>query len=267
MLFRSRPLDIGVLEGSLDSKHRLTVPLSSGGEGRLELDEPPTSSISLRLIRSPVYARPPDALTLPPPTKWPGWRVLEAASLLGLAVWLLFSWRSTEQKSTPGPVPGSPGVPRSAPTGPLAGRVTDAHTGHPIAASVRIFTVGPASEELALSVQAGSDGSFRFTRPSGVCRLRAAADGYLELDGPLPAGPAAIRLVSRRRAALSLLASWFRGRTPDGPVPTPQEVGRSARSTGRAGVAEWAEEVARAAYAASPPSDADLSALAERKPS
>jgi len=263
-----RPLDVGVLEVSRHGEHLFTAPISRG-LAALEFEDAPSQPLTVRLIRTPLSVRPPEALTLSPPTPWAGWRVLEGAALVGLALWLVLSWRSSPRRE-PERAPAPSGPSRGKPgQGSVSGHVVDAHTGRPLGAQVRLLLAGPTAEEPLGTTVAGPDGQFELpvARPGGVLRVHASAEGYLPFQGPLGPGAPVLRLVARRRAALSLLTAWFRSKSPREPVPTPLEAGRRALARGSPGVAQWAEEVARAAYAATPPSDADLSALAERKPS
>jgi hypothetical protein len=265
----TKPLTVGVLEGHSGQVHDFTIPLSDAGEGMVEVDAPPTEALSIRLAQEPLYVRRAEPLILPVPTAWQRWSVLEAVGLLGLAAFLAASWLGSESRSPRGPVP-SPRVrlPGFRKRSRVTGQALDAHTGRPLAAMVELLAVGTTAKELLESTQSDQDGhfSFRIQEP-GLTRLRMSANGYVTFEGPLPPGEPVVRLTERRRAALSLLTDWVRTQSPLGPVPTPGEVHREAQASGRSRVAEWAQDLAAAAYGKAPPTDRDLSALAERKPS
>lgn len=268
---QTKPLTVGVLEGHSGQKHHFTVPLSDAGEGVLEVDTPPTETLSLRLVQAPPYARPADALALPAPTAWKGWQALEVAGLLGLAAFLVLSWLGGESrglKDPDGTRPSRTRLPVFGKRTRVAGRAEDAHTSRPIAASIELLAVGTTAKELLESTESDVAGHFSFqVREPGLTRLRLTAEGYVAFEGPLPPGEPVIRLTERRRAALALLTSWVRARSPTAPIPTPAEVHRQAEASGHPTVAQWAQDLAIAAYGRAPPTDGDLSALAERKPS
>jgi len=260
-----RPLDQGVLEVTRDGRHVLTAALSPRGEAILEFEQAPDGVVEVRLAEAPLYARTAEPLRLEPPRRFGLWHVLQAAGLVALGVWLAQSWRGTERRGRPPLVGVSEAGARE--DGAALGRVLDAHTGRPVAARVEVFELRATTRELLQILETGDEGRFSLEpAPGHVRKLRVTADGYATFEGVWSPATPLVRLVARRRAALALLAGWFRGQG-SGPVPTPQQIQEAAASSGRRSVEEWARGVARAAYAAEPPSDADLSALAERKPS
>jgi len=275
---RRVPLTVGVLEGRSDSDPVWTVPLSDAGVGILAVDALPTEPLTIRLAQAPSYVAKSNVLSVPPPLPWAGWVYVQGALLLGLAAWLVSSWRGSEKQ-------GAGASPSARVTSPAAsrpgevtinGRAVDTHTGVPVPALVELWTLGTTSQELVLAVTA--DGEGRFSLPSrrpGPARLRGAAEGYVPADDPLPPGSPVLRMTQRRRAALAIFAAWLRPNrgapSPPGssrfPLPTPGEVQQRARTAQQAALADWARDIAAAAYGATPPTDADLSALDERKPS
>lgn len=264
-----KPLTVGVLEAHRGLEHVLTVPLSDAGEGVLEVDTPPDGALSIRLTQAPPYARPAEALILAAPVPWRGWAPLQAAGLLGLAIWLAWSWLGAERRAPPSQESGAVRLPPFRKRGgTVTGRAIDLHTGRPVAATIELLGVSPTSQQVLEQAHTDSSGHFSFeVRSTGLTRLRLTADGYVAFEGLLPAGEPVIRLTERRRAAVALLAAWVRARSPAAPLPTPGEVLRTATATGRPAVARWAADVAAAAYGRTEPTDGDLSALAERKPS
>lgn len=271
----TRPLAQGLLEVSHDGRHLLNAGLTPSGVAELEFDQTPPGKLTIRLIEFPPHVRAPLALELAPPGPWNVWHVFEAGLLALLGLWLFASWRSDRR---PAPRPNRLEMAsRGARTNAIVGRIVDAHTGAPVpAADVVLLAIGTSSEDVVSSAQADGAGRFELApAEAGVTRLRVSAHGYLTFEGVLSAREPVIRLATRRRAALGLFASWARGQewiaralgraAPT--VPTPEQITRVARTSGRDEVAEWTAGVAQAAYGPTPPSDADLSALAERKPS
>jgi len=273
---RRAPLTVGVLEGRSENQPVRTVPLSDTGLGILEVDELPTEPHTIRLTQAPSYVASSNVLSLPPPTPWAGWVYVQGALLLGLAAWLVSSWRSHEkQGASPRGHAKSPAASRSSEV-VVSGRAVDAHTGVPVPALVELWALGTSSQELVLAVTADSEGRFSLpTRRPGPARLRGAAEGYLPADAPLPSGSPILRMMQRRRAALAIFAAWLRptqgapspASSSRFPLPTPGEVQQRARAAQQGALADWARDIAAAAYGATPPTDADLSALDERKPS
>jgi hypothetical protein len=275
---RRAPLIVGVLEGQSAKQPVWTVPLSDAGVGILEFDALPEGPLSIRLARAPIYVASSNVLSLPPPRPWVGWVYVQGALLVALAAWLVSSWRSFDKK---GPGPSASARAKSAATSrphevAVSGRAVDAHTGFPVQAKVELRALGTSSQELVLAVTADAEGRFSLPprRPAQAGRS-GAADGYLPADDPLPPGSPVLRMTQRRRAALAIFAGWVRPAkgTPGplgpsrAPLPTPGEVEQRARAAQKGTVADWARDVAAAAYGATPPTDADLSALDERKPS
>jgi len=181
-------------------------------------------------------------------------------ALAALGAWVFLLWRRPRSAVRPGVErraaairSGTPAVvwepQRSAHDG-YAGRVTDAHDGHPISGAViRIRTA--EGEATAIS---DPGGEFRLSgvRGGGTLQVSAPWHASLEQTAP-PPGFLSVALVTRRRALLARLVELAGGRRPSAETePTPGEVARHAAGAERGDVVVWARAVEDAAYGPEP---------------
>jgi len=218
-----------------------------------------------------------------PPSPWRGTPWLLAAG--AVAYWVVRSWKRPERASRarrnerPAKEVGraSVEVVEADPSrSGWRGRVLDAHEGTPIEAA-RISILVPVfdGEGVAATQTSAADGSFTIAKVKAArndgSRLVVTAPYHATLSAPVPKdGILSVGLVSRRRALLERLVSWANragglwvSRRRE---PTPLEIAELARRRQDENAAEWAAQVAEAAYGPSPPDERREGEIVSREP-
>lgn len=232
------------------------------------------SEIELTYVAaSPAYL-PGEPLVVTVPALRSGfrWAGVHTLGLLAFCLWLGYAWLRPRsgKESAPGTAPPKRALLRETgkKTGPITGRVLDAHTGTALSGiEIELREVGVEESRLLEQVATDSSGAFRLKthlESYALLSLTARGDGYMTLSSPTRATELTVHLTERRRALVKELVAWARksGRPWDRkPAPTPFSVEKVARGRGDDVTAEWAQKVSVAAYGAAPPSELTAQSL------
>lgn len=266
----------GLVEARLDGAFVALSPIERG-EATIELAEEPSARVlELRFIPSGPALLSGDPLTVEVPAGNPGfrWASVHAIGLLCFAFWLGWAWlRPGSQK----PMPGYEAPPREAivretgkRTGPIKGRVRDAHTGETLGeVLLTLEAVLPDGLSLLEQVTTDESGEFSFStrlEDNPHMRIVAKNKSYMGLSAPTRSAEVTVHLTHRRRALVQNLLGWAKQVGPPWlrkPPPTPGSIERTALDFGQTATADWARAVSDAAYAPTAPSEETVVRLRE----
>lgn len=271
---REAALDEGLIEARENEAFVALGPVR-GGSAELEFELGQSErKIDLSYVPASPALLPgkPIVLTVPKATVGFRWASLHMVGLLAFCIWLGYAWlRPKKTKNDRGPIePPKRGLVSGSGkrTGPIRGKVFDAHTGEPLVGIV--VTLSEAGVEQVHSLEtitSDAEGSFLFeTRLESHPMLRVAAKGeeHMAISAPTRSTNITIHLTHRRRALVQGLVAWARkaGRPWNrSPAPTPGTVEATAHERGDRPRELWAKEVATAAYARKLPTEATVETL------
>jgi 5-hydroxyisourate hydrolase-like protein (transthyretin family) len=271
-------LSEGLIEARENGAFLALSPLHAG-QSIIELEEAEASrNVQLKYISSNSALLAGDGAIAEVPARARGfqWAGVHTIALLLFLFWLGYAWlRPRHGKDAPSNgVPPREAVVRESGerSGPISGKVLDAHTGQPLEGMRLVLSaVGADSSEKLEEQSSDDDGRFRFQtalESAPMLKLEASGDDYMSLRSTTRASQVTVHLTHRRRAVVQALVSWAKGlgapwhsRRP----PTPGSVEQTAERQQEPETAEWARAVAHAAYAPSAPSEGEVERL--RSPS
>lgn len=211
---------------------------------------------------------------LPSGFRWAGAHTL---GLLAFCLWLGYAW--LRPQAAKGRISGATPPKRALlresgrKTGPIAGRVLDAHTGAPLGQiEIELREVGAEESRLLEQTLTNDEGTFQLKttlESHPLLAFTARGDRYMTLSSPTRGTELTVHLTERRRALVQALVTWTRksGHLLDRkPAPTPLTIERAARKRGDDITAEWAQKVSQAAYGAEHPSEVAARALLNPRP-
>lgn len=274
-------LSTGLVEARTPEGRFLATAEIQGGQGRFDWDlqdlpgaEPELTELQLNFHDAhPHYrAGPPLVISIPRPGEGLNHRVVHGLVLLLLFTWLGLAWvRRSPPHTLAAPVlpPGEAVVHVLEPSsGPLHGRVRDAHTSEPLELIlVELLVPSATGEQLLASTQTDEEGKFTFaetTERLPLRRLRFSSRAHMSLETTNPGSALEVRLTERRRAGLTVFiqrmsqidSAWFR-RSP----PTPGEVQRHSLAQNAHQRAEWAARIERVSFGPDAPSEQEVHEL------
>jgi hypothetical protein len=262
------PLDEGLIEAREGGAFVGLGPVR-GGTASLEFKAghaPRVIELTYVPASSAYLPGEPLALHLPALRSGFRWAGAHTLGLLAFCIWLGYAWlrpRDGKERGA-GAAPPKRALLRESGkrTGPISGRVLDAHTGAPLAQiEIELRLVGALESRLLEQTRTNAAGEFHLEthlESHALLSLTARGDRYMTLSSPTRGAEVTVHLTERRRALVQALVAWARksGRLWDRkPAPTPLTIERTARQHGDDTTAEWAQKVSRAAYGAEPPSE------------
>lgn len=269
-------LDEGLVEARQDGAFVGLGPVHDG-VATLEFEATETPRV-IQLTYVPASSAylpgEPILMTVPAHTSGFRWAGVHTIGLVAFCFWLSYAWlrppHGKDPKSASATAPPKRALLRESgkKTGPIKGRVLDAHTGEPLfGMQVELTVVGP--EENRVLEQASTDNTGTFALETHLeshplLTLTVQGDRYMSLSSPTRGTELTVHLTERRRALVHGLVTWARkaGRPWDrNPAPTPRSVEKTALERGDPTRAEWARRVSEAAYGPKPLSEAATRSL------
>lgn len=267
-------LDEGLVEAREEGAFVGLGPVR-GGAATLEFETNETPrNIELAYVPASSAYLPGTQIVVTVPARGSGfrWASLHTIGLLAFCFWLGYAWL----RPKPGIGKGSTIAPprrqllheAGRKSGPISGRVLDAHTGDPLnGMRVALSEVGPEKSHFLEQVTTDSSGAFDFTtrlENHPLLVLSVEGENYMSLSSAARAAELTVHLTLRRRALVHGLVTWARkaGRPWDEkPAATPSSVEKTATERGDLSKAEWARKVAAAAYGPLAPTEGTARAL------
>lgn len=265
---RSSTSPSGMIEAKGAEHFASSVPLSPASEANFafELTEN-EQDLSFKYVSAiPALVAGTDAhLRLPSRGTGFNWGVLHALGLVLFLGWIAYQWMLPNRlrEAPQPPLPARPAVQaRKMTSGAIRGTVVDAHTQLPLlGVQVQLIQTTATGSPVIETTWTNGLGEFCLSQHfegSSLVALVFTGQALMTLSTPVIAAEFDVTMTGRRRAVIEQLIAWakLRGRPWDArPNPTVGHVISVAKTSRQAELQFWAEQVEKAGYGPTAPSE------------